>query len=578
MQRVQQANVAVMQNGHPGGQNKNNQQYESPPTSEIITRNNAEEVEWREDLFQKITSLKDAHFTELMEYDRALDVCDITNEQFESMPEKKADRCRKLQKIKGMIQTVLSFLQLQKGNIPKQAMGQLGKFQDIISGLRQFFRMERKKATIAARNCRELPHVASPAGTTAPPTSGMDTQHEHREVPAVETISSQPTQSSPTRSTPLALEPNESNTANLAGEAEDDGQAEMLGEAGAPVADAATFTGGTCSQEEHPADETVIPQMSQNVPPGGTYSQEEDQENTEDEPVISELTQNAPPEGTCIQEEEQQEQAVIIPELTQNVPPGGMTQPAQQQDRSADQAESPNEACVTAEAPVSMDQPPIKSGDKAEALRGLARELGLNLGRSTRLRRTIDSVSCEEEETSEPESKRQKMQSFGYGYITDRVLDEVRDAHRALLETEVSIISDTTGAAAAADGPSMVVGFFYTAVTLPPDFRGAFEVSEVYAKLLVPADYPRSSPAVLPRGELREGFPCSVDAAFQDAFSKLPEHRSIVDIARAFDSCVRSVVAEFVKMIRMWELESYMESRRQYMQNYDPRMGSCICK
>lgn len=233
-----------------------------------------------------------------------------------------------------------------------------------------------------------------------------------------------------------------------------------------------------------------------------------------------------------------------------------------------------NEVCVTAEVPVSME-PPIESGDKAEAFRSVARELGLNLGRGTRLRRTID---YEEEDAWEPETKRQKTQSFGfgcgygYGYVNDAVLDEVRDAHRALLETEVSIIRDTTASS------EMVVGFFYTSVTLPPDFRGACEVSEVYAKLLVPADYPRSSPAVLPRGELREGFPCSVDAAFQDAFSKLPEHRSIVDIARAFDSCVRSVVAEFVKMIRMWELESYMESRRQYMQNYDPRMGSCICK
>jgi hypothetical protein len=117
----QQANVAIMQTRQSGGQN--NEQFGNPHP--------AGEVDWREDMFQKITSLKDAHWSELMEFGRELHPCVL---RMKAKGEQKT-QYRYAQNIMESIKRVLRFLQIQKTNIPEAAKDKLDMWQNAIRDL-----------------------------------------------------------------------------------------------------------------------------------------------------------------------------------------------------------------------------------------------------------------------------------------------------------------------------------------------------------------------------------------------------------------------------------------------------------
>nr|XP_045086200.1 mediator of RNA polymerase II transcription subunit 15a-like [Aegilops tauschii subsp. strangulata] len=220
----QQSNVGPLQIG-PSGE-RNNQQFGHHPV----------EVDWREDMFQRITSLKVAHFSELVEFQRAIQARipqRITNQQLESLPKEQADKYRKLVDTMAKIGSALSFLQLQKSNIPEAMKDQFDKHQIRIDRILHFHRVMKDRL-------QNPPRAVNNIGATG-------SQQKHQEQPAAETSFSQ---SSETVRATSPLVQQQENSHHLAGEETVDD--EVRREAEAPVStnltiggSSAPFTGGS---------------------------------------------------------------------------------------------------------------------------------------------------------------------------------------------------------------------------------------------------------------------------------------------------------------------------------------------
>ncbi|KAM0887221.1 hypothetical protein ACQ4PT_029177 [Festuca glaucescens] len=241
--------------------------------------------------------------------------------------------------------------------------------------------------------------------------------------------------------------------------------------------------------------------------------------------------------GTCSQQIQQRSPAdeSVPQQLTQTAEPA-VAPPAQQQTHSAHSVHVEAEddfVRAEPESPVDMEALP------QAALRSLASDMGVNLKRAFHhtTSDTMDGGSCvrfDEESSGKSGYKRQKT---CYGTL----LDEIRATYNMLVETEIRISEEDTGGA---DGT--VIELCYNTVSLTADLSAAICASEITMKLLVPADYPQSSPMILGGdGERRNGVPGVVDMAFRRALGLLPEPRSIEGMAKAWDSIVRRSVVQF---------------------------------
>ncbi|KAG8051005.1 hypothetical protein GUJ93_ZPchr0009g1906 [Zizania palustris] len=172
----QQKNVAGMQIGHPRGQN--NQQIKMfspdqpivPPQQRAVDQRSTSSclstetstmtgyvggVDWREQMLQKIRSLKDAYFSELMELDRSIFLRRLTQEQFQSLPKDQADRYRLTVKLKASTKSVLKFLQLEKSSIHEDTKEKFCSYQRSLYNILKCHR--RRKATITEMNANGQP-------------------------------------------------------------------------------------------------------------------------------------------------------------------------------------------------------------------------------------------------------------------------------------------------------------------------------------------------------------------------------------------------------------------------------------
>jgi hypothetical protein len=461
----QQASAAIMQIRQCGGQN--NQQVDNPHP--------AGEVDWREDMFQKITSLKDAHWSDLVEYGRAMRSCVLKMRA----DGEQATQYRYAQHIIERIKNVLNFLQIQKANIPEAAKDQLDKCQNIIRDLVSAYevvkarRAEKNNARCQPQICREPPQAVNSGG------AADNSQQSHHEQHAAEAISHS-SQDSPSGA-PLTREENHTNSFA--------GDNTVQGEVESPAV-AVNLPGDTAEQiqQRHPADD-------------------------------------------------------VIPQITQSVELAG-TSPAQQQTHTAQtvQVEAEDDSVhVEAERPVNMEAL-IKRGVNAlrslspPALHSLASDMGVNLKRAFphMMPDTMEDNSCPrfiDGSNGENSYKRQKVHD-------GTLLDEIRATYNMLVKTEIRISEDGTGGA---DGT--LIEFCYNAVSLTPGLQAAICASELSTKLLVPADYPQSSPVILSEG--KTGVPGVVDMAFRRALGLLPEPRSVKEMAKVWDSVVRTSVAQF---------------------------------
>ncbi|KAL5205267.1 hypothetical protein ABZP36_033476 [Zizania latifolia] len=215
----QQKNVAGMQIGHPRRQN--NQQIKMfspdqpivPPQQRAVDQQSTSSclitetstttgsvggVDWREEMFRKIRSLKDAYFSELTELDRSIFLRRITQEQFQSLPKDQADRYRITVKLKAATKSVMNFLQLEKSSMHEGTKEKFCSYRRSIYNLLKFHR--RRKATITEMNANgqpqnfhEPPRIPNPTGEAAPSTGGTRNQKNRQEQPAEKASTSEST-------------------------------------------------------------------------------------------------------------------------------------------------------------------------------------------------------------------------------------------------------------------------------------------------------------------------------------------------------------------------------------------------
>ncbi|TKW03044.1 hypothetical protein SEVIR_7G040000v4 [Setaria viridis] len=162
--------------------------------------------------------------------------------------------------------------------------------------------------------------------------------------------------------------------------------------------------------------------------------------------------------------------------------------------------------------------------------------------------------------------KRQKTQN-----TKDALLDETEAVNSRLIDTVISITSDDRE-----DGARTMtlVKLSYTAVSLAPSLKlhfattGNLQPLVMPMTLLIPADYPRSSPVIVEDegdAQLRTKFSCIsvvVDAAFRRELHNLQEPRSLKETAMVWDSCVRRAITEYAYLLGGGTLSSSIEHVR----------------
>ncbi|XP_040257215.1 uncharacterized protein [Aegilops tauschii subsp. strangulata] len=155
--------------------------------------------------------------------------------------------------------------------------------------------------------------------------------------------------------------------------------------------------------------------------------------------------------------------------------------------------------------------------------------------------------------SSEVNFKRQKIQNAS----NEALLEEIKSINSTLIDTVLSI-SDYCGmdGIPRCDGGT-TIKLSYSAVSLSPTFKSVFATSEAClvlpVKLFVPADYPRSSPVLrndegdeVPRKN-SSAISALADVVFRHALDALLEPQSIEAMARAWDASVRKVVTRFAR-------------------------------
>ncbi|KAJ6304334.1 hypothetical protein OIU77_018075 [Salix suchowensis] len=134
------------------------------------------------------------------------------------------------------------------------------------------------------------------------------------------------------------------------------------------------------------------------------------------------------------------------------------------------------------------------------------------------------------------------------------LLNEIRRVNQQLVETTVDIDStEDDSLPEASEGT--IIKCSYTAVAVGGDFKSSFSspmFPDLTLRLLVPADYPNSSPIIvdiLPSSLSKEPEDLSekTKMRFSTALRNLSEPMSLLEIARTWDACARTVLLEHVE-------------------------------
>ncbi|KAG0479689.1 hypothetical protein HPP92_010547 [Vanilla planifolia] len=144
------------------------------------------------------------------------------------------------------------------------------------------------------------------------------------------------------------------------------------------------------------------------------------------------------------------------------------------------------------------------------------------------------------------------------------LLDEIREVSQSLCDTVVSMSdedsdnSDTT-ASASAGVKGTIVKCSYSGVSLSPGLRAHFaslNMSPIEPlKLLIPANYPESSPLVLDNlqdqtrthGEEVEDLTVEAKSRFCRSLKDVSRLMSLGEMVRLWDSCTREVIVEYAR-------------------------------
>uniref|UniRef100_A0A0E0DA95 Uncharacterized protein n=1 Tax=Oryza meridionalis TaxID=40149 RepID=A0A0E0DA95_9ORYZ len=161
---------------------------------------------------------------------------------------------------------------------------------------------------------------------------------------------------------------------------------------------------------------------------------------------------------------------------------------------------------------------------------------------------TYECVAFEDESSGEYNAKRQKTQVNA----NDALVDEIKTINNKLVDTVMNIADENgTDEIIYQNGGGMLIKLSYNSMSLSPSLKSLFAASEMTivmpVKLLVPADYPKSSPILVDNDDEQRrlsDISYAVAVAFGRAVDELLEPRSIEAMAMAWDGCVRRAVTE----------------------------------
>ncbi|XP_057972227.1 mediator of RNA polymerase II transcription subunit 15a-like isoform X2 [Malania oleifera] len=158
------------------------------------------------------------------------------------------------------------------------------------------------------------------------------------------------------------------------------------------------------------------------------------------------------------------------------------------------------------------------------------------------------------ESTATSRTKRRRIEP------NNALLEEIRHVNQKFVETVIEIVSDSaedTATTKAGDGT--IIRFSYSAVALRENFKlwdASSQMPILPVGLLVPADYPNSSPIVLDKlpgcwsdSEEPDGLSRKAKSRFIISLRNLSEPMSLGELARAWDISAREVFSEFAQLM-----------------------------
>ncbi|KAI5010678.1 hypothetical protein ZWY2020_012815 [Hordeum vulgare] len=531
------------------------------------TMDSAREYDLIEGMFLQIKSWKDAYFTQFVELERRIVVPTLTEEQFLSLPEAKANEYKRKAYAKKSIRKILNFLLLEKSNVNEGLKLDFPKYKEDIHKLLAF--IERGKAHNAEmntgyqlQNCHEQPQVINLTGNASSISGGKSRQQKQ---PA-DTSILQSRQTNMARTPPPHEQSNGNHLLGIAspsfsspGSLPSCSSNMFESLTPTPVANPVVAPASCCAPLI-PMDVDSISAFllhDNSAPPSPKV-------NSSDQVTCTKLTIPSSPRQADIAAGQAEVQAG-----------GGDGTPVTEKpiDRLLDAIRSSSPAALRSSAnsiwsvlSISDTVPHGQIGANMDGKFFQQQWGGYNTVR--KMKRIFNDTATHSESlplgsmdgscmafecdasnsgsSSEQNIKRPKTPN-----ANDALLKEIKSINDTLIDTVVSISMD--GIAPCDSGTTIKLS--YSAVSLSPAVKSLFATSETYLvlpmKLFVPADYPSSSP--VPISDKGEEVPrrnsstisASVDVAFRHILRGLPEPLSIEAMARAWDACVRKAVTQF---------------------------------
>ncbi|KAF6998268.1 hypothetical protein CFC21_014401 [Triticum aestivum] len=512
-----------------------------------------------EEIFCKIKSWKDAYFPQFLELDRRVILPTLTEEQFSSLPEEKANQYKRKADFKKSIRRILNLMSLQRSDVHKGLKVDLPKYEKLIHHFLAL--LERNKTCHAEmntgyqlQNCDEQRKAINLTGNASPISGGAREQKQPADASIL-----QPRQTTMARTTT----PHQQSNDNY-----------LLGTESASFSSPGSLQSWSSSMPKSmrpsPHANPVVAPVSPCAPV----------------PIISMdvdsitaflMDDNAaaalPPKANGSNQVTPTEPIVPASPLQADIAAGhgevqarggdGTPMTKRPIDRLMDAIRSSSPGALRSSVNsirsfLSMSDivPHGRIGTMLDCKSSLQQQGGSNtvnkmkrvfnhtVSRSESLPlRSMDgscmSFECgasDSGSSSEVNFKRQKTQNAS----NEALLEEIKSINNTLIDTVLSI-SDYCGM----DGISRCDGgttikLSYSAVSLSLTFKSVFATSEAClvlpVKLFVPADYPSSSPVL--RNDERDEVPRKNSSAIS---------ASAEAMARAWDASVRKAVMRFAR-------------------------------
>ncbi|KAM3373465.1 hypothetical protein ACQJBY_020099 [Aegilops geniculata] len=532
-----------------------------------------------EEIFCKIKSWKDAYFPQFLELDRRVILPTLTEEQFSSLPEAKANQYKRKADFKKSIRRILNLMSLQKSDVHEALKVDLPKYEKLIHHFLAL--LERNKTSHAEmntgyqlQNCDEQRKAINLTGNASPISGGTREQKQPADASIL-----QPRQTTMARTTTPHQQSNDnylqgiesasfSSPGSLQSSLQSWSSSMLESMRPSPHANPVVAPVSPCAP---------VPIISMDVDSITAFLMNDDAA-AAPPPKANGSNQVTPTEPIVPASPLQADIAAGHGEVQAR---GGDGTPVTKRpiDRLMDAIRSSSPGALRSSVNsirsfLSMSDivPHGKIGTMLDC-NSLQQQGGCNT--MNKMKRVFNHTGSRSESlplgsmdgscmsfecgasdsgsSSEVNFKRQKIQNAS----NEALLEEIKSINSTLIDTVLSI-SDYCGMGGISrcDGGT-TIKLSYSAVSLSPTFKSVFATSEAClvlpVKLFVPADYPRSSPVLrndegdeVPRKN-SSAISASADVAFRHALDALPEPRSIEAMARAWDASVRKAVTRFAR-------------------------------